>query len=89
MSIEYLAWRCTWQSSEAAASAAWENSAALYKQLQAANQRIAVLTDALQCMVNEFEQDAIGGVFEDGECHVIDKARAALGQIVVAHHEPE
>ena len=47
MSIEYLAWRCTWQSAESAARAAWENSEHLYKQLQAANQRIAELESGL------------------------------------------
>ena len=47
MSIEYLAWRCTWQSAESAARAAWKNSEDLYKQLQAANQRIAELESGL------------------------------------------
>ena len=47
MSIEYLAWRCTWQRAESAARAAWENSEHLYKQLQAANQRIAELESGL------------------------------------------
>jgi hypothetical protein len=48
VSIEYLAWRCTWQSAESAARAAWENSEHLYKQLQAANQRIAENADPVR-----------------------------------------
>lgn len=60
MSIEYLAWRCTWQSAESAARAAWENSEDLYKQLQAANQRIpeSEYDEFYHAMVEKPEQQA-------------------------------
>lgn len=38
------------------------------------------LLEALKALVNDFGRDGYGGEFENGECRVIDMARAAIAR---------
>lgn len=52
----------------------------LERQIEALKADQAELLEALKALVNDFGRDGYGGEFEDGECRVIDMARAAIAK---------
>ena len=49
-------------------------------EIEALKANQAELLEALKALVNDFGRDGYGGEFEDGECRVIDMARAAIAR---------
>ena len=52
----------------------------LERQIEALKADQAELLEALEALVNDFGRDGYGAEFEDGECRVIDMARAAIAK---------
>ena len=52
----------------------------LERQIEALKADQAELLEALEALVNDFGRDGYGVEFEDGECRVIDMARAAIAR---------
>lgn len=50
------------------------------REIEALKADQAELLEALEALVNDFGRDGYGGEFEDGECRVIDMARAAIAR---------
>ena len=50
------------------------------REIEALKADQAELLKALKALVNDFGRDGYGGEFEDGECRVIDMARAAIAR---------
>lgn len=50
------------------------------REIEALKADQAELLEALKALVNDFGRDGYGGEFEDGECRVIDTARAAIAK---------